>query len=393
MPGARRPRSVRLMGGTNSPSAGRRYRRARRLHHERRGVVAVIGTLLALLVFFALFGIFLTQYVPLWMTDNESLLVAQSSTSFATFKSIIDEQYALDGPQTVGTPFPISSQGVPLIAQPTEGTLTFLPNSCPGAGGVAFYSNSGAKIDPGNGGLPTSTKQYGQPISPAFCAFVNITESTGPGGYPNFAQAIATGSLQMQLPNRYYTPENFYFQDDAVVQSQSIGYQVIAVPPPLNISTVGANTTVTGSFLQLYGNSSSIVGQGSEEVYSQLKYSTVQDSNGGGSPFTFYFEIGTQDPCAWNSYLYSVLISSGLPLHTASTTGASYLPYDVLNYSASYTAKVPALYPVLAPTSTFTGNCFASNGQTTVLGFTLYGISYAETWVAGVQVTLGVGAT
>jgi hypothetical protein len=379
------------MGGTNSPAAGRRYRRARRLRHESRGVVAVIGTLLALLVFFALFGIFLTQYVPLWMTDNESLLVAESSTSFATFKSIIDQQYALGGPQTVGTPFAISSQSVPLIAQPTEGTLVFLPNSCPGAGGVPFYTSGG--IEGGNGGSSSATKQYGQPVNPAFCAFANITESVGPGGYKNYGQAIATGSLQLVLPNRYYTPETFYFEDDGVVQTQSVGYQVMAFPPPLNISSVGVvpgmpysgNVTVTSSFLQLYGNSSSVVGQGSEEVYSQLKYANLQTSNGGGQSFNFTFEIGTAFPCAWDPYLYNVVTQSGLPAGTAATEKAGDSVYQ-LNATFSHTSSVPL-------SKTFSGNCFSSSGATTVLAFTLYNIDYAQVYFAGVQVTLGVGAT
>jgi len=378
------------MGGTNSPTAGRRYRRARRLRQEKRGVVAVIGTLLALLVFFALFGIFLTQYVPLWMTDNESLLVAQSSTSFATFKSIVDQQYALGGPQTVGTPFAISSQSVPLIAQPTEGSLVFLPNSCPGAGGVPFYTSGG--IEGGNGAGSNATKQYGQPVTPTYCAFANITESVGPGGYTNYGQTIATGSLQLVLPNRYYTPETFYFEDDGVIQSQSVGYQVMAFPPPLNISTVGlsstpgaGNVTVTDSLLQLYGNASSVVGQGSEEVYSELKYTNLQTSNGGGKSFNFTFELGTQYPCAWDPYLYSVLTQSGLPQGTTASIKAgtsSYLPTAWFSGHQSY--------PL---TKTYSGSCFNTNGATTILAFTLFNIDYAQVYVGGVQVTLGVGAT
>lgn len=358
-------------------------------------MVAVIGTLLALLVFFALFGIFLTQYVPLWMTDNEALLVAQSSTSFATFKSIVDQQYALGGPQTVGTPFAISSQSVPLIAQPTEGSLVFLPNSCPGAGGVPFYTFGG--VESGNSGTANSsnavTKQYGQPVSPTYCAFANITESVGPGGYTNYGQTIATGSLQLVLPNRYYTPETFYYEDDGVIQTQNVGYQQMAFPPPLNISTVGVNpltgaggnVTVTDSFLQLFGNASSVVGQGSEEVYSQLKYTAVQTSNGGNAPFQFTFEIGTQYPCAWDPYLYSVLTQSGLPQATKTILtagGSAYLPTGWFSGHQSY--------PL---TKTYTGNCFSSSGATTILAFTLYNIDYAQVYVSGVQVTLGVGAT
>lgn len=359
------------MGGTNSSATRRRYRRSRRLRDEQHGVVAVIGTLLALLVFFALFGIFLTQYVPLWMTDNESLFTAQASTAFATFKSTVDAQYYLDGPQSVGTPFVISSSGVPLIAQPTSGSLVFLPNTCPGSGGASFFSASSIPVGkPGN-----VVGEFGQPINPAYCVFANITESIGPGGIVNYGQQIASGTLQMQLPNRYYTPEAFYYEDDAVIQSQSVGYQVMAFPPPLNISVMAGNTTVTDSFLQLYGNASTVVGQGSEEVYSHLRFSQLASSNGAGAPFKFTFEIGTQYPCAWDSYLYHVVTTSGLASSAYSLNGSF--------------QKVPTT-PLSA---TYSGSCFDTNGATTILAFTLLSVNYAQVFQAGVQIGLGVGST
>lgn len=346
------------MGGANSSTAGRRYRRARRLRHEDRGVVAVIGTLLALLVFFALFGIFLTQYVPLWMTDNEALFTAQAATSFAQFKGSVDTQYALHGPQSYGTPFTISSQNVPLIAQPTQGTLDFLPSTCP----AGFYSPSSSPV--GHSG------DYGKPIRPAYCVFANVSESIGPGGTQSYSQEIASGTLQFLLPNRYYTPETFYYEDDAVIQSQSSGYQIMAFPPPLNISVVGSNTTVSDTLLQLYGNSSSVVGQGSSEVYSGLRFSQFVTSNGGSArtPFTFTFTIGTQYPCAWSPYLYHVLSLSGLA-------------------SSSYTlTNISAVFPG-SPAS-----CFNVNGATTILSFTISAVNYAQLYLAGVQVSMGIGS-
>jgi len=367
------------MGGTNSATAGRRYRRARRLRNQRRGVVAVIGTLLALLVFFALFGIFLTQYVPLWMTDNEALFTSQASTSFATFKSVVDEQYALGGPQTVGTPFVISSQGVPLIAQPTEGTLVFLPNTCPGSGGASFYSSGSVP----KGASGNVTNPFGQPITPTYCVFANITESVGPGGIPNFGQQIASGTLQLVLPNRYYTPETFYYEEDGVVQSQSSGFQVMAFPPPLNLTYIGGNLTVTASFLQLYGNSSTVVGQGSEEVYSQLRYSDFQASNGGGSPFTFTYEIGTQFPCAWDPFLYKLVTNSGLPK----------ADYKLFGFFGKNPASGPNPLQSVTLTPTYSGSCFNTNGATTILAFQLSNVNYAQVYVAGVQVSMGIGTS
>ncbi|MGI0071317.1 MAG: hypothetical protein ACRECT_04510 [Thermoplasmata archaeon] len=326
----------------------------------------MIGTLLALLVFFSLFGIFLTQYVPLWMTDNEATLTAQASASFAQFKSSVDQQYALDGPQTYGTPFTLSSQGVPLIAQPTEGTLTFIPTTCP----------SGF-LTPSNGGV---AGDYGLPRNANYCVYLNVTESYGPGGSTNYAQAIQAGILELSLPNRYYTPETFYFENDAVIQSQSTGYQIMAVPPPLNISYTPANTSVSGSILQLFGNASTVVGQGSEDVYSNLRYSQTVASNGKlvagvQEPLVFTFTVGTQYPCAWDPYLYNLVTTSGMP-------AADYALSTNVNGT-----------PTTALTPTYTGSCFNVDGVTTQLSFELKFANYATLYLAGVQVGIGLGGS
>jgi len=353
------------MGGTANSKSGRGYRRAHRLHRQQRGVVAVIGTLLALLVFFALFGIFLTQYVPVWMTDNEAYFTAQASSSFASFKSSVDSQYALGGPQTYGTPFTLSSGAVPLIAQPTQGTLDYIPNTCP-------YGYFNPVNHPGS-------THYGQPRVPTYCVFVNITESYGPGGIVGYSQSAPSGVLEFLLPNRYYSPETFYMEDDAVIQSQSTGYQIMSIPPPLNFTQVGANTTVSDSFLQFYGNASSVVGQGSEEVFSHLRYASTVTSNGAlisGAlqPLTFTFTIGTQWPCAWSTYLYHVLTTSGLP------SG---------NVSFSTTFDGNATTPIA---NTFSGSCFDLNGQTTILSFQVKGVDYATLYLAGIGIGMGVGS-
>jgi len=134
------------MGEAGIVLTGRRYRRARRLDRGKRGVVAVVGTLLALLVFFALFGIFLTQYVPLWMTDNERQFADGMESSFALLKSAVDEQYSLGGPATYATPFTLASQAVPLLSQPTQATLTFIPANCP----AGFFPANGTPEQPNN---------------------------------------------------------------------------------------------------------------------------------------------------------------------------------------------------------------------------------------------------
>ena len=323
----------------------------------------MVGTLLALLVFFALFGIFITQYVPLWMTDNESGFTSEASASFANFKAGVDDQYILNGPPTYGTSFTISSGGVPLLAQPTEGTLLFLPTTCP----AGFNTGS-------SGGTIA-----GQPVHPTYCVFENITLSAGPGGSGLYSQHVPSGVLEMVLPNRYYSAETFYFEDDAVVQSQGGPQQILALPPPLSVTTVTGNTSVATSFLQLYGNASTVIGQGAEQVFSHLRYSQTVSSNGGGTPFTLTFEIGTQYPCAWSHYLQSLMSSSGV--------AASHY---VINAWANWTSPASSW---TSPTTVPNSACTGGTGQTTVLRLQIQDVNYATVFYAGAQVSLGIGGT
>ena len=344
------------MGGTRSRRSGRRYRRARRLHADDRGVVAVIGTLLSLLVFFALFGIFLTQYVPIWMTENESAFTTSVATSFAQLKSNVDTQYVLDGPPTLGTPFSISSAGIPLIAQPTEGALSFIPSNCP----AGFYAKgmSGA-----------TSANYGQPVNPTYCVFENQTIRPGFGGSGLISLEVSTGILNMILPNRYYTGETFVYEADGVIDSQTGGYQIMAYAPPLNATRIAGNTTVSSSFLQLYGNATTVIGTGTQEVYSHLRYTQEITYNGYNGTshvlraFNYTFEIGTQYPCSWWKFLSSQMNVSGVP-------------------TSQFTLS-PSTYP---------GNCNNALGQTTDLTLTLTAVNYVNLFYAGVQISLGIGS-
>jgi type II secretory pathway pseudopilin PulG len=378
MRGPDEPAPVYLMGGARVGNSGRRFRRTRRLRKAQRGVVAVIGTLLALLVFFALFGIFLTQYVPLWMTDNESQFTSQAATSFAQLKSYVDSQYLSGGPAVYGTPFTISSQGIPLLAQPTEGTLVFIPSTCPGG----FYSK---------GVTGATSSNYGQPVVPTFCVFQNISLSTGPSGSAMYSQHVESGVLEMVLPNRYYTGQTFYYEDDGVIQSQGGAQQIMLVPPPFNVTTVGTNTSVTTSFLQLYGNATTIIGQGSEQVFSHLRYTQTVASNGKMKngivqvdTLNVTFEVGTQNPCAWEHQLWAQMNVSGMTYKLNPTKGSTQPTYNWTSEAAPFTATAGSGVNLA---------CSVPNGQTTIIALNMHSVDYASVFYAGVQFSLGVGGT
>jgi hypothetical protein len=266
-----------------SPALRSRLRSPRRVRWRRsHAVVSVVGTLLSLLVFFALFGIFVTQYVPVWMDENEQAFSDDAQRAFAELKANIDLQSELAGPPILAAPLPLSSDGIPLFAQPTTAVLNYIPHT------------------------------YG--------VYANITMQYGPGGKPNFVYNQTLGTVRLTIPNRYYPPQVFEFEDDAVIQSQGgsqQSQQALLYPPIFTINTSGTYRQVTMGLLQLYGNATQVVSSGTIEVFS--RYGTQQQfpSNGSvsapGTPFNVTLKLGTSYGCGWVNYLAATLNASQLP--------------------------------------------------------------------------------
>lgn len=355
------------MGGSRYERSGRRYRRARRLDRSPRGVAAVVGTLLALLVFFALFGIFLTEYVPLWMTDNEAQFTAGVDAAISQLKAGADAQSAFGGPTVLTTSFPISSQGVPLLAQPTEAVLILLPPSCPN----------------GFAGPTSRSPPPGTPINTTTCVFEREAFTAGAGATGlnlPWNMTVADAVFEVQLPNRYFSQETFYLEGDGIVQTQYGAHSALVVPPPLTVSHTAANTTVGTTFLGLYGNATVVIGQGTEQVYSHLLSSTRVTSNGlfhsaagQAIPFNFTFEIGTRNLCAWYTYLSSVVAQAGLPA----------AGYSLKWYKGPGTGWTSA-----TPASSF---CSDATGYTYDVTLKVLNIAYASAISSSVAVSMGVG--
>jgi hypothetical protein len=265
------------MVGAIHRTGGRRYRRRPRFSQDRRGVVAVVGTLLSMLVFFSLFGVFIEQYLPLWMTDNESQFTAETQASFAQLKSEMDLQAALQGPAQYATPFVMSSDGVPVLAQPTAGILNFVPNT-PGV-------------------------------------FANVTMNPGPGGSARFFQNFSLGTITMSLPDRYYSPQVFEYEDDAVIQTQSSTQQLMLYPPGLSLNATGSSYGVTLTLVQMLGNATQAVSTGTQEVYSHYLFSQVFTSAPSVGTVAGKMVLGTHYTCAWTRFLETEFAQANLGAH------------------------------------------------------------------------------
>jgi hypothetical protein len=324
-------------------------------------VVAVVGTLLALLVFFALFGVFLTQYVPLWMEENESQFSSQIAASLSTLKSGLDDQYLIGGIPSYSVPFTLSSASVPLLAQPTIATLAYLAG-CPGG----FYAANG------------TPEQVGA------CDFEHLSYTTGagPAGSQNhpYATTVPTDYLEVTLPNRYYTGVTYFFESDGLSAAQSLVHQSMIVAPPLNVTKSGGVVTVTSSVVDLLGTAATFSSQGSKDVTSiLLSSSTVssagrfQTSAGVPRPFNVTLTLGVHDVCAWYSYLYN-LADAALGAPAAST-------WVLTGESSSGSLALP-------PTPTV---CDQSLGTSYDLTLEILGVTSASNFIAQADLSFNAG--
>ncbi len=232
--------------------------------------MAVVGTLLSLLVFLSLFGTFLTFYMPLWMSDNESDFTAGIATSMAELQSNMQLQAATGGPPVLSTPFTMSSQSVPLLSVPTTGTLAFLPRT-PGASVSLTIPN-----------FLTANTLYHQTF----------------GG--------SLGTLTLTLPNRYYTPTTFEMEDGAVIQYESDTNQLIVYPPIFALQKMGTSLSLTLSLTQMYGNATRLTSPGTIQAYSSLLGDTqTLRNNNTAAVSSFFLNVTTHYPCAWTNFFLS----------------------------------------------------------------------------------------
>ena len=287
-------------------SLWRRHRRGR-FRGDRRAVAAVIGTLLALLVFLSIFGIFLTQYLPLWMTDNESQFSITVSSQFAQMKHDVD-LLVLDGQagHSVVDPITMRSEGVPVFAQPTQGILTFSTS-------LGLYTNISFPLD-----------------------------SIGPQGtrqdVPNFYQNASTGIIRMYLPDRYFTPIQYTFEQDAVISSSPTGTgEVMLFTPSVSFSHTGTNTSLSMVLFRVQGNDTSSTSTGTDQVYTTL-LGTQSYSSESANGIQVNITMETTLPCAWARF-YNTTLSAN---PAGSTPGSPYQsPFVFVLPAGTDVAKTP----------------------------------------------------
>lgn len=282
-------------------STGLRIKKSPRWDDE--GVAATVGTIMSLLVFLTFMGIFTNQFLPVWMSDNESTHMSSAIGQFTNLKSSIDvsiSNYAnsLIAPAPIFVPITLSAPGVPVFAAPTAGILTLTPQSI--------------------GMRPTFNVSYTYRTPGGVSGTINSSNDGGTGG-----------SLELYCPNRYYVEERLIYENGAVILNQTDGEFVIAGPQFL-VKNVGgsASPSIVAMLTQIsiQGNNKTVGGLGSKGVDATVAYADSQAyNNSAGSDLTM--TIVSQHGIAWENYFNRTLNNSanmtyghGYTIHKIHTT-------------------------------------------------------------------------
>ncbi len=287
----------------SSLSTGERIKKSPRWDDE--GVAATVGTIMALLVFLSFFGIFTNQFVPVWMSDNESSHMSEAIQQFSSLKSQIDgliATYASSvlAPPTVFVPITLSAPGIPVFAAPTAGILTFSPDMLNGrpSFNVTYHYVSN-----------TTTPAY----------LVLDASNDGRSG----------GNLDLYCPNRYYVEQHLVYENGAVIVNQTEGEFIVAgiqMSVTTYVSAGATSKVLKLTQVSLVGLNKTVGGTGSKGVSAEMLYADTRAyQNSSGSDVTF--TLVTKHSSAWITYFGKVLNSSlaGLTYGTDFTISRSLL--------------------------------------------------------------------
>ena len=270
------------------------------------GVAATIGTIMSLLVFLTFMGMFTNQFVPVWMSDNESTHMATVVTQMVGLKADIDGLVAdysnsLLAPAPIVAPITLHATGIPIFAEPTAGILRFNHET------VA--------------GIPSLNVSYVDD---------DYTLSPTTGGH-------AGGYVHLYAPNRYYVEQYLIYEAGAVILNQTDGEFIIS-GPQFSVSDVSGSRVVKLTQVSLYGPNKTVGGTGTKSINAEMLYAdTTTLRAAAGADLTI--SILTLHGTAWESYFNRALNSSLAGLSWAdgdySVSRATY-PYDYMGRNIGY---------------------------------------------------------
>ncbi|MEM3444998.1 MAG: hypothetical protein QXJ27_06915 [Thermoplasmata archaeon] len=255
---------------TNRCSQNLRARKRLRASH--RGVASTVGTIMALMVFLAFLSMFTTQYIPIWMQDNEVQYMNQVENDMARLKSNIDILVVNNVVDfTLYSPISMVSGYVPVFSEPTHGTLSFQPSQ----------------------GMINVTYNY------------TYNTTTTPYTPVRYSTNLTGGSISLYAPNRYYVAQTIAYENGAIIVSQGPDKQVITGSPPVTAEKKGIYKNFTIALYSLVGQPASGYAEGTKGVYTSLVYVerfTQRFYEDWNLTDNVTIEFQTKYPYAWMQY-------------------------------------------------------------------------------------------
>jgi len=275
-------------------STGERIKKSPRWDSDE-GVAATVGTIMALLVFIAFMGIFTNQFVPVWMSDNESSHMSTAIEQFISLKSSIDVSISnypnsLVAPSPIYVPITLSSAGIPVFAGPTAGILTLSPNT------LSSKTNFNLTYVWTTDGLTAY--------------MINAQNDGHAGGY-----------LELYSPNRYFVEQKLIYEAGAVILNQSDGEFILA-GPQLSVKNVGLvsdpSLVIKMTQVSIEGTNKTIGGTGSKGVTAELLFanSVAYQNNFSNNSDDITITISSKHGIAWKNYFNRTLEGAGLVYDT-----------------------------------------------------------------------------
>ncbi len=241
------------------------------------GVAATVGTIMTILVFLTFMGVFTSQIVPAWMSDNESDHMSQCIEQMLSLKSNIDGLIAdysnsLIAPTQIVVPVTLGATGIPVFAAPTSGILSFIPETVEDK--------------------PSFNTSY----------TVDLTDDDGHSG----------GALQLYCPNRYYVEQYVIYEAGAIIINQTDGEFIIS-GVPLAVKDFNGVKTLQMTQISLVGLNKTIGGTGAKAVNANLLVASTIPYEGGPST-DVTITITTKHGNAWANYFRKSLNASAADL-------------------------------------------------------------------------------
>ncbi len=259
-----------------------------RLKKDSEGVASVVGTILALIVFLSLLGIFTNHYVPSMMAANEHQHDNSVVSQISELKQSVDNMMMYSASSHATTlssynPVTLGSAGVPMFAVGTQGQMNVIPQS---GDTIPFFSVS-----------------FNYQLSGAGGGVYHLASSSG-------------GGVVVNIPNRYYIPQSVLYENDAVILGQGNGQVMIADPGfaisshggiRLNLLELSVSTTTTSNLS--FSGTNTVALSSHLLSFSRNVYTPVYVSP---STVNVNVTVGTPFPDAWFSFFNSTFSQAGL---------------------------------------------------------------------------------